>query len=472
MAFGRPLKILAVLMISVVMLSGCGDRSTPTAAPVAPTATARPVQAEATVVPVVTLVSVATEQESSGQEVMEQESEVVSESLPLSSPTLLPEVAALPTVTPTPSTLELAPTDLITPTVSAESVVNEAEPLPFAITLPPGFEIHYYAQGVINARAMALSPNGTLFVGTRSAGNVYALVDEDGDQQADQVITIASGLNEPNGVAFYEDALYVAEINRILRYDNIEGDLQNVAAPVVINQEYPVESWHGWKYLRFGPDGYLYVPVGAPCDVCEVQGLFGTITRLLPDGSGLEVYARGIRNTVGFDWDPLTQELWFTDNGPDALGDDIPPDELNHAPTAGLNFGFPACHAGTIVDPQFGQQDSCAAFTAPALQLGPHVAALGMRFYTGEMFPADYQNQVFIAEHGSQSRSSLIGYRVTLARIENNQAVAYEPFAEGWFQNGQILGRPVDVLVLPDGSLLVSDDTGNAIYRIHYQVPS
>jgi glucose/arabinose dehydrogenase len=328
---------------------------------------------------------------------------------------------------------------------------------------------------------MALGANGTLFVGSRSAGNVYAIVDGNGDQQADQVLTIARGLNSPNGVAFRDGALYVAEIQRIIRFDNIEASLENPPAPVVINQEYPSDTWHGWKYLRFGPDGWLYVPVGAPCNVCEPgDGLYGTITRLAPrghpplgpDGSGLEVFARGIRNTVGFDWDPLTGELWFTDNGHDELGDDIPPDELNHAPQAGLHFGFPYCHGAAIADPQFGQEQDCTEFTPPAIALGPHVAALGMRFYTGEMFPAEYQNQVLIAEHGSASRSTPIGYRVTLVRIVDGQAAAYETFAGGWLQNGQILGRPVDLLVLPDGSLLVSDDTANAIYRISYQAPA
>jgi glucose/arabinose dehydrogenase len=345
------------------------------------------------------------------------------------------------------------------------------------VTLPPGFQIHYYAQNVPNARSMALGANGTLFVGSRSAGSVYAVVDPSDDRQADQVITIARGLNSPNGVAFRDNALYVAEIHRIIRFDNIEASLDNPPTPVVVNQEYPSDTWHGWKYLRFGPDGYLYAPVGAPCNVCEPgDGLYGTITRLRrplgPDGSGLEVYARGIRNTVGFDWDPLTQELWFTDNGHDELGDDIPPDELNHAPQAGLHFGFPYCHGVAIADPQFGQQQSCAEFTAPAMALGPHVAALGMRFYTGAMFPPEYQNQIFIAEHGSASRSTPIGYRITLVRLVDGQAASYETFAEGWLQNGQVLGRPVDLLVLPDGSLLVSDDTANAIYRIHYQTPS
>lgn len=387
-----------------------------------------------------------------------------------------PALVLLPT--PTPDVLltgQLTATEvpLASPPITATMAVaiRPAATLPYSIALPPGFEIAYYATNVPDARSLALGANGTVFVGSRQAGAVYALVDQDGDQQADNVFVIASGLNSPNGVAFHEGALYVAEIQRVFRLDNIEENLVAPPPAVVVNSDYPTDSWHGWKYLRFGPDGYLYVPVGAPCNVCKVSGLYGTITRLRPDGSGLEVYARGIRNTVGFDWDPTTQELWFTDNGVDTLGDNIPPDELNHAPQPGLDFGFPYCHGRSIADPEYGAQRSCADFTAPAMELGPHVAALGMRFYAGAMFPAEYQNQIFIAEHGSTSRSTPIGYRITLVRMANGQATAYETFAEGWLQNGQVRGRPVDLLILPDGSLLVSDDTANAIYRIRYQTP-
>lgn len=388
-------------------------------------------------------------------------------------PTTAPAALVLPTPTPDlfltgqPTSTDAS---LISPPVTATVTATSppAEPLAYPIGLPPGFEIAYYARNVPNARSLALGANETVFIGSRQAGTVYALVDQDGDGQADNLFTIASGLNSPNGVAFHEGALYVAEIQRIIRFDNIEENLATPPTAVVVNSEYPSDSWHGWKYLRFGPDGYLYVPVGAPCNVCETSGLYGTITRLRPDGSGLEVYARGIRNTVGFDWDPDTGELWFTDNGHDTLGDDIPPDELNYAPQAGLDFGFPYCHGIAIADPEYGGQRSCVEFTAPALELGPHVAALGMRFYTGSMFPVEYQNQILIAEHGSASRSTPSGYRVTLVRMANGQPTAYETFAEGWLRNGQVLGRPVDLLILPDGSLLVSDDTANAIYRIRY----
>ena len=338
------------------------------------------------------------------------------------------------------------------------------------VTLPPGFTINVYANDVPNARSMALSPGGTLFVGTRSQGKVYALRDEDRDHRAEQMYTIASGLTMPNGVAFKDGALYVAEVHRVLRYDAIESRLTDPPEPVVVNDAFPSDRHHGWKFIGFGPDGRLYVPVGAPCNVCERRDdeRYASIMRMNDDGTDLEVFARGVRNTVGFDWHPVTGELWFTDNGRDWMGDDQPPDELNRAPTTGLHFGFPYCHGGDIPDPTFGKDRRCDEFTPPAMKLGPHVASLGMRFYTGSMFPASYRNQVFIAEHGSWNRSLPIGYRVTLVRLEGNRAVRYEVFAEGWLQGTRAWGRPVDVEVMPDGALLVSDDEVGAVYRIEY----
>jgi len=348
---------------------------------------------------------------------------------------------------------------------------NGGQGLPLdQITLPPGFEIAIYASNVANARSMTLSPNGTLFVGTRTAGNVYAIVDRDHDHKADEVITLARGLNMPNGVAFRDGALYVAEVNRILRYDNIEAHLKDPPKPVVLNESFPRDRHHGWKFIRFGPDGLLYVPVGAPCNVCEGEDeRYASIARMRPDGTRLEIFARGVRNTVGFDWDPKTHELWFTDNGRDRLGDDLPPDELNHAPKQGLHFGFPYCHGKKISDPEFGRTRTCEEFIPPAIELGPHVAALGMRFYTGKMFPSEYHNQIFIAEHGSWNRSAPIGYRVTLVRLENHRPLKYEVFAEGWLQGSRAWGRPVDLLVMPDGGMLVSDDEAGVIYRISYK---
>src|ERR671922_255416 len=346
----------------------------------------------------------------------------------------------------------------------------DAQMLPLGrIKLPPGFEISVYASGVKGARSMTLSPHGTLFVGSRSAGNVYAVVDRDGDGKADEVITLARGLNSPNGVAFREGALYVAEINRVLRFDDIERRLSSAPPPVVVNDKFPKDGHHGWKFIRFGPDGLLYVPVGAPCNICQRNAdRYAVIMRLRPDGTNLETFARGVRNTVGFDWHPETKELWFTDNGRDWLGDDSPPDELNRAPQPGMHFGFPYCHGGSIADPEFCGKRRCSEFTAPVQNLDPHVAALGMRFYTGTMFPEAYRQQIFIAEHGSWNRTTPIGYRLTLVRLDNHRAVSYEPFAEGWLHDGRVWGRPVDVQVMPDGSLLVSDDRADVIYRIAY----
>lgn len=338
------------------------------------------------------------------------------------------------------------------------------------IQMPPGFEISVFAENVPGARSLEWTPNNTLFVGTRQVGSVYALRDDNFDGVADGVMTIARGLYQPNGVAFQDGALYVAEVTRVIRFDRIEDTLANPAPPVVVLDALP-DAHHGWKYLSFGPDGMLYSQIGAPCNICnESDPRYATIFRFNPDGTGFEIYAQGVRNSVGFDWHPETDELWFTDNGRDDMGDDVPVDELNHAPEAGLHFGFPFCHEGDVPDPGFGSLASCEDFTPPALKLSPHGAALGMKFYTGEQFPEDYHNQIFIAEHGSWNRSVPIGYRVMLARLdEEGNAVSYEPFAEGWLQsNGQAWGRPVDIEILPDGSILVSDDQAGAIYRIQY----
>ncbi len=338
------------------------------------------------------------------------------------------------------------------------------------IKLPAGFEISLYAGDLEDARSLALGENGTLFVSTRSEGKVYALPNATHADKAGQVITLARGLNMPNGVAFHHGALYVAEVNRILRYPDIEARLNNPPAPEVVFDQLPKDQGHGWKFIRFSPDGKLYVPVGAPCNICEPDPKrYAAIFRMNSDGSGFELFAQGIRNTVGFDWHPQTKELWFTDNGRDWLGDDIPPDELNRAPRAGLDFGFPYCHGKNIPDPQYGGKRPCSASVAPVQELGAHVAALGMRFYTGTMFPGDYRNGIFIAQHGSWNRSSPVGYRIMFVRLQNNQPVSYEVFAEGWLQGRQAWGRPVDVLVMPDGALLVSDDQAGAIYRISYR---
>jgi glucose/arabinose dehydrogenase len=340
------------------------------------------------------------------------------------------------------------------------------------IKLPAGFRISYFAQNVGGARELALGPDGTVYVGSKEQGKVYALPDRNHDGRADEVITLTSGLNSPNGVAVRQGSLYVAEINRILRYDNIAANLKKTPKPVVVYNQLPTEEGHGWRYIAFGPDGLLYVPVGAPCNTClPSKPIFGTINRLRPDGKGsLQNVARGVRNTVGFDWHPVTRELWFTDNGRDQMGDDLPADELNRVPKAGLHFGFPYFFAGDVPDPEFGKGKSAASYQAPARKLGAHVAALGMKFYTGKQFPAKYHNQIFIPEHGSWNRSSKSGYRITLVRLDaaGKQAQSYETFAEGWLVGQQSWGRPVCLLVLPDGSMLVSDDQGDAVFRIWY----
>jgi glucose/arabinose dehydrogenase len=338
-----------------------------------------------------------------------------------------------------------------------------AAPRTADIRLPEGFSISVYSADVPEARMLALGARGTLFVGSRG-DKVYAVPPGGGKARV-----IASGLNSPNGVAFRDGALYVAEIGRILRYDAIEERLDQPPRPVVITDDLPTDRHHGLKPIRFGPDGVLYVAIGAPCNVCVPRQGYGVIQRLDPARGGKrETYASGIRNSVGFDWDPRTKELWFTDNGRDLLGDDVPPDELNHAPKAGMNFGFPYCHAGEVSDPQFGRQHACREFTPPARKLGPHVASLGMRFYTGTKFPEKYRGAIFIAEHGSWNRSKKIGYRVSVVRDLQAQTPVYETFAEGWLQGDDAWGRPVDVIVAPDGALLVSDDRAGAVYRITY----
>ncbi len=333
------------------------------------------------------------------------------------------------------------------------------------IELPPGFTIEEYAS-VPNARSLALGDNGTVFVSNRSGRSVYAVVAE-GD--GTRTIELLSGLSTPNGIAFHEGDLYVAETARVTRYRDIEANLHAVPEAEVLDIELPSKRHHGWRYIGFGPDDKLYISIGAPCNICEEDG-FGRIIRMNADGSGREIYAEGIRNSVGFTWHPETGDLWFTDNGRDMLGDDLPPDELNRASQQGQHFGYPYCHGGDLLDPKFGPGKDCADYSEPAQKLGPHVASLGVKFYTGDLFPAEYHGQIFIAEHGSWNRSKKIGYRIALVRLEDGAPVSYEPFATGWLQGESVSGRPVDLLVLADGSMLVSDDQADKIYRISYAV--
>ena len=330
------------------------------------------------------------------------------------------------------------------------------------IMLPKGYKIEIYTDNVPNARAMDFAEDGTLFAGSMNEGKVYAIMPNR------SVVIIDDSLEMPTGLDYYEGDLYVSEISRILKYENILKTLDSSPEPVVINSNFPTDRWHGWKFIRVGPDGKLYVPVGAPCNVCLPDKTWhARILRMTLDGQTLEYYAEGVRNTVGFDWNPATGALWFTDNGCDEMGDDIPPDELNKARVHGQHFGFPYIH-GKILDKEFWpQRSNNTNFTTPALELPAHVASLGMRFYTGKMFDEKYRGGIFIAEHGSWNRSEKTGYRISFVAIEDDRATRYEVFAGGWLQGQTPWGRPADVQVGPDGSLFVSDDFAGCIYRIY-----
>ena len=341
------------------------------------------------------------------------------------------------------------------------------------ITLPSNFKIDVWAADIPNAREMAISDEGIVFVGSRQEGNVYAVIDENGDGKADTKFILAEDLEMPNGVALKDGDLYVAEVSRIIRFKDI---LNNLNAPKyeVVYDKYPTETHHGWKFIAFGPDGMLYVPVGAPCNICESEDeIFASITRLDVNSPNPtpEIVAHGVRNSVGFDWDPKTGDMWFTDNGRDMLGDDVPNCELNHISEAGQHFGYPYWHEGTVKDPEFGDKGGPASdYVAPAAKMGAHVAPLGMRFYEGSMFPAEYKSKVIIAKHGSWNRSKKSGYVITSLNIDGSNASGEQDFATGWLDEGtqEAWGRPVDVQEMKDGSLLISDDMAGVIYRVTY----
>ena len=338
------------------------------------------------------------------------------------------------------------------------------------IKLPKGFTVTLFADNVPNARSLALGKNNTVFVGSMTSGNVYALQDVDNDGKADQRYIIASGLYSPNGVAYKDGTLYLAEINRIIRFENIDQRLKNPPEPLVVYDQFPSKKHHGWKYLRFGPDNRLYTAVGAPCNICEPEKkIFSSLVRLNSDGSNMEILARGIRNTVGFDWQPNTNFLYFTENGGDNLGDDIPPDELNKWTQKGQHFGYPYCHGGDIPDLEYGQEKKCSQFSKPEWKFKAHMAPLGLRFYRGKQFPKKYHQQLFVAQHGSWNRTTPHGYRIALLKFKQGKVISEQVFAEGWLgENGKAIGRPVDILELPDGSILVSDDHAGVIYKISY----
>ena len=330
------------------------------------------------------------------------------------------------------------------------------------IKLPPGFEISLYASGIPNARSMVFGKNGTLFVGTRFVGNVYAVVEKDGKRETR---IIAKGLHRPNGVAFKNGALYVAELSRILRYDNIEANLDNPPKPVVVFDALPKDEPHGWKFMTLGPDGWLYFQIGSPGNVVIPPVTHATIVRVDPENAVLETVVAGVRNSVGMDFHPVTKQLWFTNNARDWVNDELPHDTLHHVSRKGMNFGFPFCHQGDLLDIDYGKE-----FDAPDLKLGPHVAALGMRFYTGTQFPAAYKHNIFIAQHGSWNRTKKTGFNVSRVVLDGKgKVVKYEPFSTGFLQGETFWGRPADVQVMKDGSLLVSDDVAGAIYRISYK---
>ena len=336
------------------------------------------------------------------------------------------------------------------------------------LKLPPGFRIDAFADDVPNARELALGANGTVFVGSRSAGNVYALIDADRNGRAERVVVIASGLEQPTGVAFHDGDLYIGATSRILRLRAIESHLDDPPKPEVVTDSLPSDTTHGWKFIAFGPDGRLYVPIGAPCNICDRDNGYAKIVSMHPDGSDRQDVAYGIRNTVGFDWHPQTRQLWFTDNGRDMLGDDLPSDELDRVSRRGEHFGYPHCHEGDTLDPEFGKGKSCKDYTPPVLKLGAHVASIGMRFYTGKMFPAKYRDAVIIAQHGSWNRSTKSGYRVMSVQLDGDRVLDYAPLIDGFERNDSVSGRPADVLVMPDGALLVADDLAGAVYRVTY----
>ena len=341
------------------------------------------------------------------------------------------------------------------------------EDIPTAkLKVPPGFKVELWASGLANARSMVVGTNGTLFIGTRFPGNVYAVTEKDG-KRVNQ--TIAKGLHRPNGVAFKDGALYVAELSRILRYDYIESQLDNPPAPVVVFDALPKDEAHGWKFMTFGPDGKLYFQIGTPANIVVPPLTHAQIVQLDLKTKTLRTVATGIRNSVGMAFHPVTEQLWFTNNARDWVNDELPNDTLNHITHKGMNFGYPFCHQGDLLDPDFGKGRTCDEFDAPDMLLGPHVAALGMRFYTGKMFPAAYQNNIFIAEHGSWNRTKKTGYLVSRVTLDKNgKPVKKEPFLTGFIDGEDFWGRPADVHVMPDGALLVTDDVAGAVFRVTY----
>jgi glucose/arabinose dehydrogenase len=352
--------------------------------------------------------------------------------------------------------------------VLAKSVATSADKLPAGkINLPPGFKVEVWTSNVLDARGLRQGDQGTVFVSSLFvAGKVYAIVDRGGKRE---VKTIAEKLNLPSGIEFYRGALYVATPKEVIRFDNIEANLDNPPKPVVVYDKLPGDIAYGWKSIRVGPDGKLYVPIGAPCNICEPSDQHARIIRMDLNGDNVETVAVGVRNTLGFDWDPKTKDLWFTDNQRDWLSEDLPNDELNRVTKVGQHFGYPYCHQGDIADSEYGWGKNCSEYAKPAALLGPHAAPLGMKFYTGGMFPKRYHGAIFIARHGPWNRTKRYAADVVVAWPDGKGGVSrVEPFLTGLVENNEYIGRPVDLLIMKDGSLLVSDDLNGAIYRISY----
>jgi glucose/arabinose dehydrogenase len=395
--------------------------------------------------------------------------------------TVAPAMAQQPAPSPPPTPPGFSPIDKTKPAESKQDTSLRPHPTPPTATalekipvdkikLPAGFKAEVWSHGHPGARTMVLGDKGTMFMGTRLIGRVYAITNKDGKRETKTLLT---GLTQPNGLAFKDGALYVFAINKVFRYDNIEDKLDNPGQPVELTEKFglPDTIHHNWKYVAFGPDGKLYVQVGANCNICEINnGIHGQIRRYNADGSGMEIVARGVRNTVGFDWHPTTRELWFTDNGRDWAGNDGPEDELNRIARGqeGAFYGFPYCHAAGVPDPDIKIPNPCAGVTLPAALTGPHAGGLGIKFYTGTMFPAEYKDAAFIARRGSWNREKKFGYDVTLARTQPDGSAKLEPFMTGLLDEGknEFFGRPTYVLQMPDGALLVSDEQNGATYRI------
>lgn len=359
-------------------------------------------------------------------------------------------------------------TDDIETSVTLDVQRETAEELTF-ITVPDGFSVEYFAYDVPGARSMTMSNNGIVYVGTRSEGVVYALIDENMDGYADERVVVAKDLNTPNGVAWKDGDLYVAEIERIIVYRDIDETYGDHPAYEVLYDKLPKDVHHGWRFIDFGPDGKLYVSIGAPCNICEEDEPFGTIIRMSDNFDSYDVVAKGVRNSVGFGWDQ-DSVMWFTDNGRDWSGDDIPPDELNVLRTEGEHFGFPYCHGSRLEDTEYGNGKDCEDYSAPVLELGPHVAALGIEFLSVKNWPEEYDDMLLIAEHGSWNRTVPIGYRIMMTKVSEIRAEGYDVFAEGWLdEEGSATGRPVDVMQLDDNSIILSDDKADAIYKVSYK---